>query len=138
MIILESVFLNNIIIINVHFISFFLLSFYFNVKSLAVCLHKVYAINVSPVHILQSPPLRVNSHSSSLVNSNDFNSITRLYKIYKVLIAAESNSLRCFSFRHSFRGFLKFDMLFVTEEALVMHQLESLSLSAVPTKVRLN
>lgn len=119
--ILESIFINSIIFINIHFFSILLLVFNFNVKSFIIRFYKVNDINISPVNIFQSPLLWIYSDTCSLIYSNYFNSITRFYKIYKVFIAAKSDSLRSFTFRYRFRCFLKLNMLFITEKTLVMH-----------------
>jgi hypothetical protein len=107
-----------------------------HIQSLDISLHIVDHINVSSIYVLHCSLLGVESDSHSLVDANDFYSVTWLHKVDQLFVGTEVDGLGGFSFRDTLWSLLKLDVLLVTEETLVVDELEALSGFAVLALVR--
>lgn len=105
----------------------------FIVISLLVSLDISNDINISSIDILKHPHLRINSYTSSSINTNDLNAVTWLHIVHQVLICTHVDGLWSFTLRHRFWCLLHLDVLLVREHAKVMNHLKSHSASALVT-----
>ena len=65
-----------------------------------IVLSKVYHINVSPVHTLNTPLSRVQSDGSSSVYSCYCYSVSRVHCVYQVVVRVQDHCVRRLARRH--------------------------------------
>jgi len=109
-----------------------------NVEATLIRSHEVYHIDVSTIDILENAHIWINSNSHCLVDADCLYSVTWLHEVNQVLIHAKMHCVGCLTLRHTLRSFLQLDVLLVTEEAIVVNQLEAVATLAILAKVWFN
>jgi len=109
-----------------------------NVEATHIRSHEVYHIDVSTIDILEDAHVWINSNSHCLVDADCLYSVTWLHEVNQVLIHTKMHCVGCLTLWHTLRSFLQLDVLLVTEEAIVVNQLEAVATLAVLAKVRFN
>lgn len=94
-------------------------------------------IDIGPVDILESSLVSIDADAHGFIDAGDLHAVTWSHMINQVLIRAQVNRLRCFTFRDTLRGLLALDVLLVREDAGVEVWLEGVTLLAVDTVSRL-
>jgi len=91
-------------------------------------------IDVSPVNILESAPVWVRSDSHCLVDTRDLDPVTGLHIVDQVFIGANVDGLGCLTLWDTLWSLLHLDVLLVGEDALVVDDLEGVTLVAILTE----
>jgi hypothetical protein len=115
--------------LNILFVLF--LVFIFHIHSVLVSFEVGDHINVSAIHIFEFTLVRIDSYSHGFENSSDLYTVTRTHLVNHIVIRTQVNGLRRFAFRNTFRSLLHFDVLFVREHTIVVHQFESIAFFAI-------
>ena len=91
-------------------------------------------IDIGSVNVLKSTSSWVETDSHCFVDTRDFDSVAWLNIVYQVFVSTQMNGLWCFAFRDALWSFLDFDVLLIGEHALVVNDLERVTLLAVLTE----
>ena len=94
-------------------------------------------IDIGSVYALEGTSLWIEPDSHGLVDACDFDSVTWLNIIDQVFVSTQVDGLWCFTFWNALWSFLNLDMLLIGENALVVNDLERITLLAVLTESRL-
>jgi hypothetical protein len=121
----------NLILSLIHFFSYVFSVLVLHINSVPVSLYVSDYINVSAVDVLEFALVRINTDSHGFKNTSDLNTVTGAHLIDHIIVSAQVNCLRGFTFRNTLWCLLYLNVLLVREHTVIMHQFKSVAFFAI-------